>query len=52
MPNRQRHLAMYRSEAFFAYKNMLGVIVQPEFTFVCAEVLRTLPHRDFLSGAA
>ena len=37
---------------FDAYKNMLGVIVQPEFTFVCAEVLRTLPHRDFLSGAA
>ena len=37
---------------FDAYKNMLGVIVQPEFTFICAEVLRTLPHRDFLSGAA
>ena len=34
------------------YKNMLGVIVQPVFTFVCAEVLRTLPRRDFLSGAA
>ena len=34
------------------YKNMLGVIVQPVFTFVCAEALRTLPHRDFLSGAA
>ena len=34
------------------YKNMLGVIVQPLFTFVCAEVLRTLPRRDFLSGAA
>ena len=37
---------------FDAYKNMLGVIVQPVFTFVCAEVLRTLPRRDFLSGAA
>ena len=37
---------------FDDYKNMLGVIVQPVFTFVCAEVLRTLPHRDFLSGAA
>ena len=37
---------------FDAYKNMLGVIVQPVFTFVCAEALRTLPHRDFLSGAA
>ena len=34
------------------YKNMLGVIVQPVFTFVCAEVLRTLPRRDFRSGAA
>ena len=37
---------------FDSYKNMLGVIVQPVFTFVCAEVLRTLPRRDFLSGAA
>ena len=37
---------------FEAYKNMLGVIVQPVFTFVCAEALRTLPRRDFLSGAA
>ena len=37
---------------FDAYKNMLGVIVQPVFTYVCAEVLRTLPRRDFLSGAA
>lgn len=37
---------------FDDYKNMLGVIVQPVFTYVCAEVLRTLPHRDFLSGAA
>lgn len=35
-----------------SYKNMLGVIVQPVFTLVCAEVLRTLPRRDFLSGAA
>lgn len=37
---------------FDSYKNMLGVIVQPVFTFICAEVLRTLPRRDFLSGAA
>ena len=37
---------------FDAYKNMLGVIVQPVFTFVCAAALRTLPRRDFLSGAA
>ena len=34
------------------YKNMLGTIVQPVFTLVCAEALRTLPRRDFLSGAA
>ena len=37
---------------FDDYKNMLGVIVQPAFTFICADVLRTLPRRDFLSGAA
>lgn len=37
---------------FLEYKNMLGVIVQPVFTFICAETLRTLPPRDFLSGAA
>jgi 3-dehydroquinate synthetase len=37
---------------FDDYKNMLGVIVQPLYTFVCAQVLRTLPRRDFLSGAA
>ena len=37
---------------FDDYKNMLGVIVQPVFTFLCADVLRTLPRRDFLSGAA
>ena len=37
---------------FDDYKNMLGVIVQPVYTFICTEVLRTLPRRDFLSGAA
>ena len=37
---------------FDSYKNMLGVIRQPEFTYVCSEVLKTLPVRDFLSGAA
>ena len=37
---------------FDDYKNMLGVIVQPIYTFVCADALRTLPRRDFLSGAA
>ena len=35
-----------------SYKNMIGVIRQPEFTFICPEVLDTLPVRDFLSGAA
>lgn len=37
---------------FLDFKNMLGVIRQPDFTFECALVLQTLPHRDFLSGAA
>lgn len=34
------------------YKNMLGVIVQPRFTFLCADTLKTLPERDFRSGEA
>ena len=37
---------------FENYKNILGVIRQPEFTYVCPEVLGTLTYRDFLSGAA
>ena len=37
---------------FLDFKNMLGVIRQTDFTFECAQVLRTLPRRDFLSGAA
>ena len=37
---------------FLDFKNLRGVIRQPEFTFECAQVLRTLPRRDFLSGAA
>ena len=37
---------------FENYKNILGVIGQPEFTYICPEVLGTLPYRDFLSGAA
>lgn len=36
---------------FENYKNILGVIRQPEFTYICPEVLGTLPYRDFLSGA-
>lgn len=34
------------------YKNILGVIRQPEFTYICPEVLETLPYRDFVSGSA
>ena len=37
---------------FDRYKNMLGVINQPEFTYICPQVLESLPNRDFLSGAA
>ncbi len=37
---------------FEHYKNILGVIRQPEFTYLCPQVLETLPQRDFLSGAA
>ena len=37
---------------FNHYKNMIGVIRQPEFTFICPQVLENLPNRDFLSGAA
>lgn len=37
---------------FDRYKNMLGVIRQPEFTYICPQVLESLPHRDFGSGAA
>jgi 3-dehydroquinate synthetase len=34
------------------YKNILGVICQPEFAYMCPQVLESLPRRDFLSGAA
>jgi 3-dehydroquinate synthetase len=37
---------------FENYKNMLGLIRQPKFTFICPQVLESLPSRDFLSGAA
>lgn len=37
---------------FRKYKNMLGVIRQPEFTWVCPQMLEGLSRRDFLSGAA
>lgn len=37
---------------FDNYKNMLGIIRQPKFTFICPSVLESLTSRDFLSGAA
>jgi len=37
---------------FDKYKNMLGTIRQPEFTYICPQVLESLPNRDFLSGVA
>ncbi|MBR7027609.1 MAG: 3-dehydroquinate synthase [Bacteroidales bacterium] len=37
---------------FHSLKNMLGIIRQPDFTYLCPDVLETLPARDFRSGAA
>ena len=37
---------------FESLKNMIGVIRQPDFTYICPDVLSTLPARDFRSGAA
>ena len=37
---------------FESLKNMIGVIRQPDFTYICPDVLATLPARDFRSGAA
>lgn len=34
------------------FKNMIGVIVQPQFTYISPEPLRTLPEREFKSGLA
>lgn len=34
------------------YKNMVGVIRQPETVYICPVPLRTLPYRQFLSGSA
>lgn len=36
---------------FGGYKNMLGIIRQPEFTYVCPQVLESLPMEDFQAGA-
>lgn len=34
------------------YKNMLGAFRMPEYTFLCADVLRTLPTREWRCGLA
>ena len=34
------------------YKNMLGIIRQPQWTLLSSGVLETLPRREFLAGAA
>lgn len=34
------------------YKNMLGAFRMPEYTFLCADVLQTLPPREFCAGQA
>ena len=34
------------------YKNMLGAFRMPEYTFLCADVLKTLPPREFRTGQA
>lgn len=35
---------------FNSYKNIIGVINQPEFVYVCSEVLSTLTPREFKAG--
>ncbi len=37
---------------FDRYKNMLGLVRQPEFTYICPQVLESLPHREFTAGVA
>ena len=37
---------------FKKYKNMLGTIVEPEFTFICSACLKTLPEATFRQGLA
>lgn len=34
------------------FKNILGTFTMPEFLCTCSEPLKTLPHRDFVSGFA
>lgn len=37
---------------FHAYKNILGTITQPEWIFLCSDLLKTLPPREFRAGIA
>lgn len=37
---------------FESYKNIIGTINQPEWVYICAEVLRSLPAPLFRAGAA
>ncbi len=37
---------------FGGYKNMLGTIRQPEFTYICPQVLESLPMEAFQAGAS
>lgn len=35
-----------------SYKNMCGAFLQPEFTFICPPLVRSLPWREFSGGCA
>lgn len=37
---------------FHSYKNIIGVINQPEWIYVCSDVLKTLHHKEFRAGIA
>ena len=37
---------------FNSYKNILGTINQPEWIYICSDVLETLPDKEFKAGIA
>ena len=37
---------------FLSYKNILGTITQPEWIFICPQLLATLPEDEFKAGIA
>lgn len=37
---------------FNSYKNILGTITQPQWIYICPEMLRTLPENEFKAGIA